>query len=179
MNDETRRMYQKTYKIKKTFLAAFSIDVFLLFLLFMMAVFLRGASSEKIILAIMFIIILFIYIETRARKVLTGDQGILIKKFLREKELRWDEITQVGIVVLRKRVYLLLTTTKGFHILTNAYEAFTGLLIDIAGHVERERVEEDVRKLIEHPLKRIADTVSMWFAGLVLVAIIALKLINH
>ena len=172
-------MCQKTYKIKKAFLVALSADVILLFLLLLLSLFLKGSAVEKVVLVVIFISVLLVFLEFMSRKVLTGDQGILIRKYLRERNLLWEDITQVGTVVMRKRVYLLLTTTKGFHILTNAYEEFSDLLQEIAGHVDREKVDDDVRNLLEHPIKKISDTVSAWFAAAVLVIIIILKLTGY
>jgi hypothetical protein len=171
-------MYQKIYRIKKAFLVAFSTDVFLLFLLLLLSIFITGSAIERVVLTLIFITVLLIFLESMSRKVLTGDQGILIRKFLREKELLWSDITQVGMVVLRKRVYLLLTTVKGFHILTNAYSEFPSLLREIVDHVEKEKVDEEVRSQIEHPIKKISYIILMWFAAAVLIAIIAFKLIN-
>ncbi|MCX5853197.1 MAG: hypothetical protein NTZ24_01175 [Deltaproteobacteria bacterium] len=171
-------MYRKTFKIKKAFLVAFSVDVVLLCLLLLLSLFFKGSSLERLVLAVIFITALLIFLESLSRKVLTGDQGILIRKFLRDKKLLWEDITQVGTVVMRKRVYLLLTTTKGFHILTNAYGEFPGLLREIADHVERERIDDEVRNQIDHPVKKISDIVSACFAAAVLVAIIVFKIIT-
>jgi len=171
-------MYRKTFKIKKVFLVAFSVDVVLLCLLLLLSLFFKGSSLERLVLAVIFITALLIFLESLSRKVLTGDQGILIRKFLREKKLLWGDITQVGMLVMRNRVYLLLTTTKGFHILTNAYGEFSGLLREIADHVEREKIDDEVRNQIEHPVKKISDVVSTWFAAAVLVAIIVFKIIT-
>jgi len=172
-------MYQKTYKIKKSFLIALSAVVVLLFLLLLLSLFFKGSSVEKVVLAVIFISVLLVFLEFMSRKVLTEDHGILIRKFLREKKLLWEDITQVGIVVMRKRVYILLTTIKGFHILTNAYEGFPDLLQGIASHVDKDKMDEEVWNLLEHPIEKISDTVSTWFAAAVLVIIIILKLTGY
>jgi hypothetical protein len=171
-------MYQKTYRIKKWFLIALSAVVMLLFLLSMLSLFLKGSFVEKLIVISIFIAVLLIFIEAKSRKVLTADQGILIRKFFRERKLHWTDITQVGMVVIRKRVYLLLTTTKGFHILTNAYEEFTNLLREIVDHVEKEKVDEEVWSRIEHPINKMSDIVSMCFAAAVIAIIIVIKIMT-
>lgn len=171
-------MYQKTYKIKKAFLVALSADVILLFLLFGLSLFFKGGAVDRIVLAVISITALLILIEVVSRKILTGDQGILIGKFFKRRELRWEDITHVGILVMRKRVYILLTTTRGFHIISNAYEEYSRLLGEIAGHVDKERIEEDACDQIEHPVNRMTDIFSAWFAATLLVALIAFKLIT-
>ena len=57
----------------------------------------------------------------------------------------WEEITRVGCLTLHRKVYLLLTTVKGFFIVSNAYGEFPTLVEEIVAHVDPERVEEDVR----------------------------------
>lgn len=177
-NQQTGYMYQRTYRIKKAFLVAFSAVVSLLFLLLLLSVFLKGSSLERMALTVIFITTLLVFLESVSRRILTGDQGLLIRKYLKNRELLWEDITQAGIVVMSKKVFLLLTTVKGFYILTSTYEEFSHLLQEIASHVEEEKVDEEVRSLILHPVKKIADVLSMWFAAAVLVAIIVFKLIT-
>ncbi|MGO9137502.1 MAG: hypothetical protein ACLP9S_19440 [Syntrophales bacterium] len=95
---------------------------------------------------------------------------------MRKKELRWEEITYIGALILRKRVYLLLTTVKGFYILSNSYEKFSTLVSDLVGRMDNEKVEEEVRKQIEHPAKNMSDIIMTWFTAVVLAGIIITKL---
>jgi hypothetical protein len=106
----------------------------------------------------------------------TGDQGIMIRKFMRKKELRWDDITHIGALILRNRVYILLTTVKGFYILSNAYEKFSTLVSNLVGHMDNEKVEEEVRRQIEHPARNMSDIIMTWFTAMVLAGIIIIKL---
>lgn len=156
----------------------FSIDFFLLLFLLTLSFYQGGSHLEKIALTVIYIPVLCVFFESLSRKVLTGDRGIIIRKFLRNKELRWEDITHVGALILRKRVYLLLTTVKGFYILSNAYEKFSTLVRDIADHMDKEKVEEEVRKQIENPVKNISDIIMTWFTALVLIGIITVKLFS-
>jgi hypothetical protein len=106
----------------------------------------------------------------------TGDQGLMIRKFMRKKELRWEDITHIGALILRSRAYLLLTTVKGFYILSNAYEKFPHLVADLASHMDNEKVEEEVKRQIEHPAKNMSDIIMTWFTAMVLAGIIIIKL---
>jgi hypothetical protein len=171
-------MYQNTYRINKAFLIALSAVTLLLLLLSLLSFFLRGSTLERFILTTIFIAVALILLEAVSRKVLTGDHGVLIKKFLKERELLWEDITQAGMVVFRKRVYLLLTTTKGFLILSNSYEGFSGLLRDIVDHVDKEKIDEEVRSQMENPIRKISDVVSMWIAATILIVIIAIKVMT-
>lgn len=169
-------MYQNIYRIRRSFVISLSLVVFLFLVLLLITLLLKGAPLEKKIFILIFIPVLYAYVESLYRKVSTGEQGIMIRKVFRKKELRWEDITHVGALVLRKRSYLLLTTTKGFYILSNAYENYSSLIGDIIIHLDNEKVEEEVRKQHELPAKNISDIVMIWFTIVVLLGIIATKL---
>lgn len=169
-------MYQNIYRIKRSFVIPFFIDAFLLFLLLSISVFMKGPRIEKIVLAGILIPALYVVVESLYRVVKTGDRGIMIRKLLRRKELRWEEITHVGALIVRKKVYLLLTTVKGFYILSNAYEKYSALVGDIVRHLDKEKVEEEVMKHIEHPVMHSSDVIMTYFTAFILIVIIAIKL---
>ena len=171
-----RAMYQSVYKIRRSFVIPFFIDFLLLFILLLISYFLGGSKLERILVTAIFIPVLYVLFESAFRMVGTGDQGIMIRKFMRKKELKWEEITHIGALILRKRVYLLLTTVKGFYILSNAYERFSALVSDFVNHMDKEKVEDEVVKQIENPAKNVSDIVMTWFTALVLAGIISVKL---
>ena len=169
-------MYQNVYRIRRSFLFPFFVDFILLFFLVLLSYFLGGSNLERILLTVIFIPVLYVLFESSFRMVQTGDQGIIIRKFMRKKELRWEDITHIGALILRKRVYLLLTTVKGFYILSNAYEKFSTLVSDLVGHMDNEKVEEEVKRQMEHPAKNMSDIIMTWFTAMVLAGIIIIKL---
>ena len=169
-------MYQNVYRIRRSFLFPFFVDFILLFFLLMLSYFLAGSKLERILLTAIFIPVLYVLFESSFRMVQTGDQGIMIRKFMRKKELLWEDITHIGALILRKRVYILLTTVKGFYILSNAYEKFSTLVSDLASHMDNEKVEEEVRKQMEHPARNMSDIIMTWFTAVVLAGIIIIKL---
>jgi len=169
-------MYQNVYRIRRSFLFPFFVDFILLFFLLLLSYFLSGSKLERILLTAIFVPVLYVLFESSFRMVRTGDQGIMIRKFMRKKELRWEDITHIGALILRKRVYILLTTVKGFYILSNAYEKFSTLVSELVGHMDNEKVEEEVRKQIEHPAKNMSDIIMTWFTAAVLAGIIITKL---
>ena len=169
-------MYQNVYRIRRSFLFPFFVDFILLFFLLLLSYFLSGSKLERILLTAIFVPVLYVLLESSFRMVQTGDQGIMIRKFMRKKELRWEDITHLGALILRKRVYLLLTTVKGFYILSNTYEKFSTLVSDVVAHMDNEKVEEEVRRQIEHPAKNTSDIIMTWFTAVVLAGIIMIKL---
>ncbi|MGZ3649072.1 MAG: hypothetical protein ACXU9G_08600 [Syntrophales bacterium] len=169
-------MYQNVYRIRRSFLFPFLVDFILLFFLLLLSYFLGGSKLERILLTAIFIPVIYVLVESSFRMVQTGDQGIMIRKFMRKKELRWEDITHIGALILRKRVYLLLTTVKGFYILSNSYEKFSTLVSDLVGRMDSEKVEEEVRRQIEHPAKNMSDIVMTWFTAVILAGLIITKL---
>ncbi|MGZ6275222.1 MAG: hypothetical protein ACXWMI_03815 [Syntrophales bacterium] len=169
-------MYQNVYRIRRSFLFPFLVDFILLFFLLLLSYFLGGSKLERILLTAIFIPVIYVLVESSFRMVQTGDQGIMIRKFMRKKELRWEDITNIGALILRKRVYLLLTTVKGFYILSNGYEKFSTLVSDLVGRMDSEKVEEEVRRQIEHPAKNMSDIVMTWFTAVILAGLIITKL---
>jgi hypothetical protein len=69
-----------------------------------------------------------------------------------------------------------LTTTKGFHVLSNSYENFYGLLKSIVDHVEKERIEKEVLNLLESPVENRTNIFSAWAAAALFCVIIFFKL---
>lgn len=169
-------MYQNVYRIKKSFLVPFSVDFILLFFLLLLSYFSGGSNLERILLTVIFIPVLYVLFESSFRMIRTGDQGIMIRKLMRKKELRWEDITHIGAMILRNRVYLLLTTVKGFYILSNAYEKFSTLVGDLVGHMDNEKVDEEVKRQMEHPARNMSDIVMTWFTAMILAGIIIIKL---
>ena len=75
-------------------------------------------------------------------------------------------------------MYLVLTTTKGFHVVSNAYGNFAAFVRGLVQHVEKDRIEENVIGLAEHPVRRISDVVLAWIAAVIIAGIISTKILG-
>jgi hypothetical protein len=168
-------MESNIYGIRKLFAVSFGVDVFLLCVLFALSFVIGGSSLERIVLTVFLIPALYASCELWSRKILLDDKGIRLERFLRKKELKWPEITHVGAFVLRSRVYLLLTTVKGFVIISNAYENFPHLIQSIVERIDQEKIDEEVRQQMNSPLSARSEIFKSWFAAAVLLILIILK----
>ncbi len=168
-------MAQNVFKIRRAFLVPFITIVVLLFLLFLISLF-RGQLWEKIILAVSFASTLLIAIEATRRKIVVTDEGLKIEKFFRTKEFVWTEITHLAIVNLSNKIYFLLTTTKGFYFFSNLLENHALLIRSLVDKLDDERVEIEVKNYLDHPVERLSLIVMCWFAVLISIAFIILKL---
>lgn len=169
-------MLGKNYKIRKSFLLPLSIDVVLLFVLIVISLFTDSHATERIILILFFIPTLFFLIESSMREVFIDNESLTIKKFFKKKIIGWGEITNVDTVILRKKAYLAVTTTKGFYVISNSYEAFSSLIGDIVGHLDNEKVEKRVGTIITHPIYKRSDIVGAWIIAFLIVAILYAKI---
>lgn len=165
------------YKIKKTFLVPFAASVILLGILSVMML-VAGETWEKVFIVLIFVVALAVCIEASYRQIVASDDGLQIRKFFRTKKLTWPEITHLGMMVVRNKVYFLLTTTRGFTILSNLIEKHTLLIGFLAGKLGEEKVETEVRDYLEHPIERHSLLIMTWIAVVVIIAVIVAKLMK-
>jgi hypothetical protein len=169
-------MPQRSYSIRRAFLIPLGVDAFLLFGLLMIALLLKGDGTEKLVFTLFFLPTCVLFLESLCRRVVVTDGGLTVRKLGRAKAVTWEEITHVGCLTLHRKVYVLLTTVKGFFIISNAYEGFSALAEEIVARVEPERVEEEVRLLTGRSLAGVAHIVSAWVAAAFMVGIILMKI---
>ena len=129
-------MSQRDYTIRKALLIPLGLDVLLLFCLLLIALFLEGGATEKLIFTLFFLPALLLFLECFFRRVTVTEEGLVIRKLGRTKAFSWGEITHVGCLTVHRKVYLLLTTVKGFFIISNAFGGFSTLVEEIVARVE-------------------------------------------
>jgi len=167
----------RIFRIRSGFLIPLAADVFLVAFLLGFSFFARNPQPvERIILTIVFIPLCLVFIELLMRQIETSESGIRIKRFVRKKELLWSDITEIGSVILRNKVYIVLTTKKGFFVISNSYEDFTSLIKYIIDHLDKDKIEEGVSNLVLYPIRKMADIVSAWVAAVILLIIVFTKL---
>lgn len=170
-------MSETVYKIRRAFLIPLLAIVVLLFLLFVISL-INRQGWEIVALAILFFASLFAGVDMVKKEIVANDQGLKISKVFRGKEFSWTEITHLGVVVLKKKVYFLLTTTKGFYIFSNLLENHALLVRFLADKLGEEKVEGEVNKYLDHPLERLALIVMSWVAVGVIIAAIILRMLE-
>ncbi len=147
----------------------------LLFLLFFVSL-INGQRWEIIATAVLFLACLAVGMDMAKREIVVHDQGLKIKNIFRSKEFGWMEITHLAVVVLKKKVYFLLTTTKGFYIFSNLFENHALLVSSIMDRLDEEKVEVEVKKYLDHPLERLSLIVMSWVAVGIIIGVIILKI---
>jgi len=170
-------MSQCNYTIRKALLFVLGLDAFLLFCLLLIALLLKGDATEKLVFTIFFLPTLLLFLECFFRRITVTQEGVVIRKYGRTKAFPWEEITRVDCLTVHRKVYLLLTTAKGFFIVvSNAFGGFSRLAEEILTRVEPERIEEDVRPQAASAGKGIAALVPAWVAAVFMMAMVLMKL---
>jgi len=169
-------MVTSVYRIRKALRVPLVLDSVLLLILVLISFFVKGSTPERIVFSVVLIPLLYLCLEANTRRVETVGETLRLTRLFRTRELNWSNITDVGVVMMRTKVYAVLTTTKGFHILSNSYENFYGLLRTIVDRVDKERVEKEVLNLLENPVENRTNIFSAWAAAAFFCVIIFFKL---
>ncbi len=165
-----------SFGIRKAFLIPLALVAVLLAILLVVVLITGGGLWDGILLSVILILLVLVLWEAKSRRVSLGGDGIRLRKFGRTKEVAWDRVSHVGVLVLRNKVYLLLTTAKGFFIFSNAYERFPSLIREVVAHADPQTVEEEVRSHMEAPQANWGIVFAAWLAVLVVAGIIFMKL---
>ena len=169
-------MSQHVYTIRRAFLIPLGVDAFLLFCLFVISMLSQGSTTERLVFAVFFFPSCYLFLECFFRRVTVDEKGIVLRRLWREKSVPWEGITHIGGLSLHRKVYILLTTVRGFFIVSNAYERFSELTEEIVSHVDLAKVEEEVRPQTGGSPSGIAHVAMAWVAAVFMVGIILSKM---
>lgn len=165
---------KQIFKIKTAFMVPFIIAVVLLFVLLGLTP-LSDWTWEKILLTTLSVIALAVAIEASEREIVVSENEFNIKKFFRSKSVTWAEITHLGVVVMNNKAYFLLTTTRGLFMFSNLLQDHTLLLQYLIVKLENEKVENEIKTYLEHPVERTSLIIITWVILIFIAAIIATK----
>jgi hypothetical protein len=171
-----QRAVLQSFGIRKAFLIPLALVAALLAILLAVVLCAGGGVWDGIILAAILVSVSLVFWEAKSRRVSLSEGSIRLRKFGRTKEVAWKGVSHVGVLILRNKVYLLLTTVKGFFILSNAYERFPSLIHEVVTHADPQNVEEEVRNHMEAPQANWGIVFAAWFAVLVVAGIIFMKI---
>ena len=169
-------MSTRIYTINRALVLPLALNALLLLTVFVLTFIRGGAAVERFILLAALIPMAVIAVESSLRKVTVSDSGLALTKLFRQRTFDWADITHVGALAVRKKVYLVLTTKKGFHALSNAYGQFSTLVRDVMGHVDTERIEEGARPILEGAVENRSNIYAAWLSAMLLIAVAAMKI---
>ncbi len=169
-------MSARIYTINGALVLPLALNALLLLVVFVLTLIRNGAAVERFILLAALIPMAVIAMESSLRKVTVSDAGLVLAKFFKQRTLEWTDITHVGALAVRKKVYLVLTTKKGFHALSNAYGQFGALVREIMDHVDTERVEDGARSILEGAAENRSNIYVAWLSAVLLIGVAAMKI---
>jgi hypothetical protein len=166
---------QRVHAIRRAFVIPLGLDAFLLLALLGISL-AQGRDAREIgVFSFFFLPTAYLFLEGLIRRVSIGEEGLRVRTLWKRKSVQWGEITHVGCLSLPRKVYLLLTTTRGIIIISNAYEAFPLLAAEIVERVGPERVEEEVRPQCGRSRLGIGNVLLAWVAAAFMTGIIVMK----
>jgi hypothetical protein len=168
-------MAERVYAVRRAFVIPLGLDTFLLLTLLAISLAQGGDAREIGVFSFFFLPTAYLFLESLVRRVSVGEEGLRVRTLWKRNAVLWGEITHVGCLSLPKKVYLLLTTTRGIIILSNAYETFPLLAAEIVERVGPERVEEEVRPQCGRSRLGIGNVVLAWVAAAFMSGIIVMK----
>lgn len=167
---------QLKFSIRRSFLIPLGLLVLLTGILFALCV-VRGEPTAKIlILGFIMLPIIILFAESVFRRTQLTADGLVACKLLRQKELKFAEITAVETVRVRKRVFLTLCAGDDFLIISNAYGSFPALVQALLDRVPAAAVSEETKEMAAAPPVKSTDVVSCWLAVALMAFILYIQL---
>ena len=158
----------ESFRIRRYFLIPLGLLVVLLMALLLTSLAQGQPRAKVIILSVMIFPVVILLVESLFRRIAVSREGVVAHKLLRDKRIRFEEVTAVDLVQVRKRAFVTLSREDDFLIISNAYTDFpqlVGLLLD---RVPPQAVSEETRELGRKAPVKSSDIVSCWLAcGLV------------
>jgi hypothetical protein len=164
------------FRIRKSFLLPLGLTVLLSFVLLSSSLYLHLPKAKIVILGMFFLPACAFFAESLIRKVYLADDSIRVKKLLRSKLLKFNELTAVDTILVRKRAFLSLSSESDFIIISNSYENFGQLLQKLVAQLPADIVSDETKRLAEKPPQKGSDIFSVWLAVAVLALIIYVQL---
>ena len=164
------------YKVRRGFLVPFGLLLVLLLTLLVVTL-VQSQPREKILLLVVIILpVAILFVESLFRKTEVGADEVTAHKLLRDKTLRFAEITHVDLVKVRKRAFLTLSSEEDFLILSNAYADFPKLVTDMLPRLPEAAITPEFRAAAEDLPVKSSDIVSCWIAVALVLFILYVQL---
>lgn len=154
----------RSFSIRKNFLVPLGLLLVLAAALFVTCLVQGQPVAKAIILGFIMLPVVGLFVESAFRRTLVDAEGVTVNKFLRSKRLRFDELTAVETVQVRKRAFLTLCADDEFVILSNAYADFPQLVELLLSRAPEAAVSEETRTMAADPPVKSTDIVSCWLA---------------
>lgn len=165
-------METNIFTIRKSFLIPLGLVVLLTLVLLIGCIYLQLPLAKTLILAAFMLPVIIIFAESCRRRIRIGETAVHFDKLFRSKHLRYQDLTSIDTVLVRKRAFVSLSTEEDFVMLSNSYDHFGSLLQKLLTRVPESVISDETRQLANNPPEKSSDIFSAWVAVAVLVLII-------
>lgn len=124
------------------------------------------AAGKMILLGGMVLLVGVLFLENLFRRLELSEAAILARRWFRNQELRYGDLTSMEAVSLRRRVFITLWKGDRFLLISNAYGDFVGLFAALLRRVPGEVVADDAVRLADNPPRHNGPVVACWIAVL-------------
>jgi hypothetical protein len=165
-----------TFKIRRNFLLALGLTLFLLLVLLGVCVAQQEKTAKIVILVALTLPVLAIFAESVWREIRFLPDMLVARRLLRSRKIAYDQITAVDTVRVRRRVFVSISTEADYLIFSNNYQNFAQLLGCLQERAPAQAISDETRELIQQlPLKN-QDLFSVWFAALAVLLVLYVQL---
>jgi hypothetical protein len=154
------------FTVRRAFLIP--LGLLLLVLIALLAVcFAQGeAAGKMILLGGMVVLVGVLFLENLFRRLELSETAILARRWFRNQELYYGELTSLEAVSLRRRVFVTLWKGDRFLLISNAYGDFAELFLVLLRRVPGDVVAEEAVRLADNPPRNNGPVVACWAAVL-------------
>lgn len=166
------------FSIRTAFLLPLGLLLALVGILLVVCLVQGQPISKSVILGGILVPVSILFVESLWRKALISSSTITVRKPLRDKTLYFNEITSVDTMLIKKRVFLTLSTESDFLIISNAYDDFPELVKALLDKVPALKVSEETHEMAKNPPVKSSDIFSCWIAVVLVSLILYLQFVG-
>lgn len=169
----------RQFVVRRTFLLPLGLLLVLCLSLFAVVLVKGEPTGKVIILGCIILPVAFLFLESAFRKTVIGADRIIVYKLLRQKEIRFKDVTSVDTVLVRRRAFITLSAGDDFLILSNAYANFPAMVKEMLDRIPPPLVSAQTLEMAAAPPNKSTDIVSCWLAVALIALILYIQLGGH
>lgn len=157
-----------TFRIRKGFLVPLGLLSIETLALLITCFMFDEPVAKRIIVGVLIFPVVLLFLECLFRRTAIDDEQVCTHKLLRRKCIRFEDMTAVETVQVKKRAFVTLCTEDDFMIVSNAYTRFPTMISALLLRVPRDSISSETAEMAQDPPRKTADIVSCWLAVLLL-----------
>ncbi len=157
-----------TFRIRKGFLVPLGLLSIETMALLITCFMFDEPIAKRIIVGFLILPVVVLFLECLFRRTVIDAEQVCTRKLLRRKCMRFDEMTAVETVQVKKRAFVTLCSEDDFMIVSNAYSSFPVMVNALLARVPKKSISDETAEMAQEPPRKTADIVSCWLAVVLL-----------